>query len=450
LLTERAKSSLLRCLAASATAATRGVDTSTVRGNSLSQSEMPLVKAEDDRPLATAVARASTPSERAAKLSERVQALRMPPLEESPRSAKLPWVLCAVLVPLSLWLGYVAFIAPAKRGASSAVANSTASGSNKSDSSAKPVASAKAGTSEKDQKVVLESKGYIIAAHQILVSPKVSGTCTRLTIEEGSRVKRGDILAEIEDVDYRTDYERCVGELDSAKQKLLELERGNRPEEISQAKAQMQEAEAQLTQLEADWNRIQLLRQKNVATAADFDATRSKFWAMQRQVERLKFAYSLMQIGFRKERIDGARADVQTAESNLEKAKWKFDNCKIRSPIAGTILKKNAEEGNLVNAIAFSGSVSLCEMADLSDLEVDLTIQERDVSRVFKGQKCKVRAEAYPDRVYTGVVSRLMPIADRSKGAIPVRVKLTVPREEEGVYLKPEMGAIVTFYKAEG
>ena len=97
-----------------------------------------------------------------------------------------------------------------------------------------------------------------------------------------------------------------------------------------------------------------------------------------------------------------------------------------------------------------SGSVSLCELADLSDLEVDLTIQERDVSRVFKGQRCKVRAEAYPDRVYTGVVSRLMPIADRSKGAIPVRVKLSVPREEEGVYLKPEMGAIVTFYKAEG
>ena len=191
---------------------------------------------------------------------------------------------------------------------------------------------------------------------------------------------------------------------------------------------------------------MQQLRKNNVATAADYDATRSKYWGVVRQVERLRFAYSLMEIGPRKEKIDAARADVQNAESNVEKAKWKLDNCKIRSPITGTILKKNAEEGNLVNAIAFSGSVSLCELADLSDLEVDLTVQERDIARVFKGQKCKVRAEAYPDRVYDGVVSRLMPIADRSKGAIPVRVKLTVPREEEGVYLKPEMGAIVTFY----
>ncbi len=87
-------------------------------------------------------------------------------------------------------------------------------------------------------------------------------------------------------------------------------------------------------------------------------------------------------------------------------------------------------------------------MADLSDLEVDLSIQERnDLARVHKGQKCKVRPEAFPDRVYDGVVSRLMPIADRAKGAVPVRVKLSVPAEEEGVYLKPEMSAVVSFLK---
>ena len=85
-------------------------------------------------------------------------------------------------------------------------------------------------------------------------------------------------------------------------------------------------------------------------------------------------------------------------------------------------------------------------MADLSKLEVELTIQERDISKVFKGQLCKVRAEAFPKRSYDGVVSRLMPIADRAKGAIPVRVRLSVPTGEEGTFLKPEMGAIVTFY----
>ncbi|MHB8971332.1 MAG: hypothetical protein ACYC3X_18785 [Pirellulaceae bacterium] len=54
------------------------------------------------------------------------------------------------------------------------------------------------------------------------------------------------------------------------------------------------------------------------------------------------------------------------AEAELAKAKWRLDNCTIRAPISGTILRKNAEEGNIVNAIAFNGSYSLCEMADLS------------------------------------------------------------------------------------
>jgi HlyD family secretion protein len=408
------------------------------------------LKVEDERPLTAAVALPSTPAERASKLSERVQSLRMPPLEPEPRSSWLPWSLCALLLGATLWLGYLAFVAAPAKSPSQAGDTDPPASAIKSASTSGTTAPAKTVAVEKEQKVVLESKGYIIAAHQILVSPKVSGTVTRLTIEEGSRVKKGDILAELEDIDYRTDYEHCAGELESAREKLLELERGNRPEEIAQAKAQLEEAQANLTQYEADWKRMQQLRNNNVATAADYDATRSRYWGMLRQVERLRFAHSLMEIGARKERIDGARGDVQTATANLEKAKWKLDNCKIRSPVTGTILKKNAEEGNLVNAIAFSGSVSLCELADLSDLEVDMTVQERDIPRVFKGQKCKVRAEAYPDRVYSGVVSRLMPIADRSKGAIPVRVKLTVPREEEGVYLKPEMGAIVTFYKAEG
>ena len=88
-------------------------------------------------------------------------------------------------------------------------------------------------------------------------------------------------------------------------------------------------------------------------------------------------------------------------------------------------------------------------MADLSDLEVDLKIQERDIAKVKKGQECVAMPEAYqsdPDflkihpKGYTGKVSRLMPTADRGKGAIPVRVKLDIPKEEEGVYLKPDMG----------
>ena len=239
----------------------------------------------------------------------------------------------------------------------------------------------------------LESKGYVIPAHQILVSPKVSGMIVKMRITESQRVVKNEILAELEDIDYRADWER--------------------------AKANLAQSRARLARCVLDLSRAKELLPKNAISQSDYD----------------------LALGAH----DEAAATVKLAEAELAKAKWMLDNCIIRAPISGTILKKNAEEGSLVNPIALQGFYSLCEMADLADLEVDLTIQERDISRIFKGQKCKIRAEAFPDRVYEGYVSRLMPTADRAKGAIPVRVKVTVPASEEGVYLKPEMGAMVSF-----
>src|SRR5262249_8213249 len=135
-------------------------------------------------------------------------------------------------------------------------------------------------------------------------------------------------------------------------------------------------------------------------------------------------------------------------------ARWRLDNCTVLAPVTGTILTKKAEEGNIVNPAAFNIAASICDMADLSDLEVDLAIAERDIAKVFKGQKCEIRAEAFPKRVYPGYASRVMPNADRAKGAVPVRVKVlirdargnfTLPDDDEGKFLRPDMGAIVRF-----
>jgi multidrug resistance efflux pump len=293
--------------------------------------------------------------------------------------------------------------------------------------------------------IALESKGYIIPAQQILVSPKVSGMVVKLPIREGMRVAKDHVLAQLEDTDYQADNARAKATLELARQALLELERGFRPDEIAQAKAELAETEAQQVQAEAEWKRSRGLRERGVMSEQDFESAESRYNALNRRVERLRYALRLMEEGPRKERIAMARAQVLQAEADLAKTQWKLDNCTIRAPISGTILKKNAEEGNIVNPIAFNGSYSLCEMADLANLEVDLTIQERDIAQIFAGQKCKVRAEAFPERTYEGVVSRLMPIADRAKGAIPVRVKVSVPPDEEGVYLKPEMGVVVSF-----
>jgi HlyD family secretion protein len=112
---------------------------------------------------------------------------------------------------------------------------------------------------------------------------------------------------------------------------------------------------------------------------------------------------------------------------------------------------------NLVNPSAFSSgiSASLCEMADLTQVEIDLAIQERDVALLHPGQACLIMPEAFQKhkpflekhpKGYQGYISRLMPTADRAKGAIPVRVWVkNISVEEAGLYLKPDMGALVSF-----
>jgi HlyD family secretion protein len=294
--------------------------------------------------------------------------------------------------------------------------------------------------------IVLESKGYLVPAHQILVSPKVQGMVVKLDIEEGRRVTKGDVLAVIESVEFERDYDRAKALYDLANARLLELKNGSRPEEISQAEAELGQAEEEIKDFERIWKRNAELWKTRSVTETELLTSEAQYLATKRRIERLSYALQLMRKGPREERITAAEAEANQYKADMEKAKWRLGNCTIVAPITGTILKKNAEEGNVVNTLAMNGSFSLCEMADLSDLEVDLAIQERDVSRIFVGQHARVRSEAYPERIYEGYVSRLMPIADRAKGAIPVRVKVRVAANEEGVYLKPEMGAIVSFY----
>jgi multidrug resistance efflux pump len=293
--------------------------------------------------------------------------------------------------------------------------------------------------------IALESKGYVTPVHQIQVSPKVSGTIVRLHFEEGQRVQKGSILAQLETTDYQADYDHTLATVEAARQRLLELSNGNREEEKGRSEAALREAEEQHSQLRDEAGRVR--RSGRAVSAEEAVRIESRRRQAEHKVRQLREEYRMMLEGPRRERIEAARFDLRAAEAELAKAKWRLDNCTIRAPISGTVLTKIAEEGNIVNQLALNLKGSLCDMADLSDLEGDLVIQERDVAKVYKGQRCKIRSEAFPDRVYEGTVSRLMPIADRAKGAIPVRVKVMVPQEEEGIYLKPEMGIIVSFLK---
>jgi multidrug resistance efflux pump len=393
-------------------------------------------------------------------LSDRVRSLR---LQEKPKRARsgggwLPWTLCLVLAGSTGYLGYMVY------DQSQSAGNAPNPELNQDSPGNRAAVRGTDGTASSGE-VALLRRGYIIPAHQILLSPKVSGVIVdmeikdkdghykvdqkgnRIPLMEGIRVEKDDILAQLETVDYLADYNRAVATVNLTWQNFLELYTGNRPQEIRQAKADLEEMEANLKQLQLDYKRSRRLTGSSAMADKDYEQAESLYKAMDRRTEKMRQAYQLMLEGARLERIEAAWAQFEQAEADLDKAKWRLDNCTIRAPVSGTILTKKAEIGNLVNSLAFAGSLNLCEMADLSDLEVELSVEERDIAKVVKDQRCIVRAEAYPERVYEGYVSRLMPSADRAKSSVWVRVKLKVDKSEEGVYLKPEMGADVSFLK---
>jgi multidrug resistance efflux pump len=293
------------------------------------------------------------------------------------------------------------------------------------------------------------SDGNVVPRHQILVSPKVSGMIVKLDVEEGRRVAKGQLLAELESIDYAADLERAKAVLVVGQQQLAEYEKGNRPEEVEAARAELAESSTRLKQLRSEWKRREALAASKAVTQSELEQGESEYKAMDRHVVKLQNQLKLMEDGVREEWIERARAQVSQAASDVTKAQWRLDNTRIVAPISGTILKKNAEEGNIVNPIAFNGSYSICEMADLADLEIELSINERHISKIFAGQKCLIESKAYPDRRYQGNVNRMMPIATRADQTVKVRVKVEIPPNEEGVYLKPEMTVKVSFL-AEG
>ncbi len=302
----------------------------------------------------------------------------------------------------------------------------------------------------------LVSSGYLLPIHQIQVSPKVSGMIVKLNFEEGMAVPKGFVLAELETVEYQADLQKTSALLNEAKHKLTELTTGARPEEIRQAKLELDEVIKQREQLKLDYDRTKRLLGVSALSARELEQAQFSFEAIDRRTERLRTAYALIVKGNRMERIQVAQAQVDSIEADLVKAKWRLDNCLVKAPASGIILNKKAEEGNMVNPAAFNVSANLCEMANLTQLEVDLAIQERDFAKIKPRMECHVMPEAYRNskeflakypKGYTAFLSRAMPQADRAKGAIPVRVKVDIPENEQGVYLKPDMRVEVTFYE---
>jgi RND family efflux transporter MFP subunit len=289
--------------------------------------------------------------------------------------------------------------------------------------------------------IVLSATGYIVAHHKIEANSKVTGRVAWIGVEKGDQVKEGQVLVRLEDQEFRAQYEQADGAAESARAQLLQLENGSRPQEIQQTEHNLSEARATAANDKISLERIKKLFDEGVMSKQALDDATAKYEASQQREHSLDQSYQLAKIGPRTEEIARAKGALMQAEGQAAYAKSQLDATVIRAPISGTILERSVEKGELLTGQFASAARPVFSMANLKDLQVELDIAQADFARLGPKQKAIVTVDAFPDRLYHGVIAEISPEANRQKATVQVKVQIQDPDE----YLRPEMNSTVKF-----
>jgi RND family efflux transporter MFP subunit len=243
--------------------------------------------------------------------------------------------------------------------------------------------------------VMLTGSGYVVTKHKyISVGANVNGTIVLEPIEEGQLVRKGTLLAKIDDRNYRGLLNQAIADRD-----------------LAAANVKLDAAEAK---------RLRALRREGVVSQDELDQTENK--------------------------LEVAVAALERAKASIESAQYFIDQCVITSPINGIVLKKYHEIGDNINyggqTEAGAGVFDIAQLADTEDMRAEVDINESDISRIAIGTPASVIPDSYPDQSYDAKVVKIYPAADRQKGTVKIEVHLLKP---DLTIIKPELSVKVTF-----
>ena len=291
---------------------------------------------------------------------------------------------------------------------------------------------------------VLSASGYVVAHHKIAVGAKVMGRVAWIGVEKGDRVQDGQVLVRLEDSEFRAQVNQAQANLAAAQARLDRLRTGSRPEEKLKDKAAVLQAEANLKNAEAEYQRAESLYRSGVASKSDYDRALAQRDTAAALVQAARQSSAMTDIGPRKEDITAAEAEVRQMRAALDYANTQLAATEIKAPITGTVLERIVERGEMVSPSAFGGSgarTSVVDLADLTDLQVELDISQTDFARLKPSQRAEIIPEAYPNLRFTGFIEEIAPEANRAKSTVQIKVKVENPNEQ----LRPEMNARVNF-----
>jgi RND family efflux transporter MFP subunit len=253
---------------------------------------------------------------------------------------------------------------------------------------------------------LLDASGYIVARRRATVSSKVTGKVVKVMLEEGQRVEAGDVIARLDDSNWKAS--------------------------LAQSNAQLQQAEAGVASAQTAFDDAKPIFERSekqkvaaVISAQSFDESHAQFNVARNNLLVAQRA------------LEAARAGVDVAQHNL-------DDTVIRAPFAGIVTEKAAQPGEMVSPISAGGGFTrtgIGTIVDMDSLEVEVDVSENFINRVRPQQPVTIKLNAYPDWDVPGSVIAMIPTADRAKATVKVRIAI----KQKDPRIIPEMGARVAF-----
>jgi HlyD family secretion protein len=243
-------------------------------------------------------------------------------------------------------------------------------------------------------------------SEDIKVGSEISGKLSRVLVEEGDRVQRGQILAILVNDDYRAQVSSAEADVRQKKAELRKTINGARRQERLEALAAVGEAEAVMENARAEMERRQRLYRDGVVSREEADRFGREYKVAKARYDEAAQHHQLIDDAAREEDRSRAEADVALAQAQLEEARARYAKTFVRSPITGIVLRKYHRPGESVTNSANSPD-PIVALGDATVLRVRVDVDETDVSRVKLGQRAYVTADAYGNRKFWGHVVRV-------------------------------------------
>jgi RND family efflux transporter MFP subunit len=260
------------------------------------------------------------------------------------------------------------------------------------------------------QAPLLNASGYVTPRRRATVAAKITARVVKMNAEEGIRVRKGDVLALLDESDARVRLNSAIADRDATS-------------------AALQDLQVNLANAERELRRTQELKTGGVMSQQSLDLARTTADSYRAR------------IAVAKEQIVAADARIRVAQQDL-------DNCVVRSPFDGIVVSKDAQVGEMVSPISAGGGFTrtgIATVVDMNSIEIEVDVNESYIARVTPGQPVTATLDAYPDWKIPAKVRTIIPTADRQKATVKVRIAF----DKLDPRILPDMGVKVAFFSDE-